>query len=232
MLNESACAFKNMPVEVPIVALLSLLAACVGRSRVVEVKDNWEEAGNLYLALVATSGLGKSPCFKEFFKPLWKEEVKNKAKWEKELAAYYEELEERRQSKDRSELGPPPTKPIRTQYIIEDATTEAIGNILSENPRGLLWYCDELSSIILNLDRYSNSKGGTKARLLSTYDGSPWKTSRRDNDKDQVIPSAVLSIAGTVQPKILKELFSQNDALSGFLPRFIFILTRGPARPY
>ena len=91
---------------------------------------------------------------------------------------------------------------------------------------GLLWYSDELSSILLNLDRYTGGKGGTKARLLSTYDRSPWKTSRRDHDKDQIIASAALSIVGTVQPKILKELFGQTDALSGFLPRFIFILAK------
>lgn len=231
LLKEAAVAFKHLPIEVPIVALLTMLAACVGQSRVLVVKDNWEEAANLYIALVANSGLGKSPCFKEFLKPLWKEEVRGKESWDAAMAGYNALLEERRQSKDRNSLPELPSKPVRVQHIIEDATTEAVGGIMAENPRGLLWYCDELSSIILNLDRYSNSKGGTKARLLSTYDRSPWKTSRRDHDKDQVIPSAALSLAGTVQPKILAELFGQNDALSGFLPRFIFILAKRDRPP-
>ena len=226
MLKEAATAFKQLPLEVPLVALLALVSACLGQSRVLLVKENWEEAGNLYLALVATSGLGKSPCFKEFLKPLWQEEIHNKERWDVEIASFNAILAEKPRKKDSLELAPPPTKPLRTQYIIEDATTEAIGSILGENPRGLLWYSDELSSIILNFDRYSSSKGGTKARLLSTYDRSPWKTSRRDHEKEQVIPSASLSIVGTVQPKILKELFSQTDALSGFLPRFIFILAK------
>ncbi len=147
------------------------------------------------------------------------------------MAGYTAIVEERRQRKDRDNLPELPSKPIRVQHIIEDATTEAIGGILADNPRGLLWYCDELSSIILNLDRYSNSKGGTKARLLSTYDRSPWKTSRRDQDKDQVIPSAALSLAGTVQPKVLAELFGQSDASSGFLPRFIFVLAKRDKPP-
>lgn len=109
---------------------------------------------------------------------------------------------------------------------MEDVTLEAIGAILAQNPRGMLWYSDELSSIILNLDRYSNAKGGTKAKLLSLYDGALWKTSRRDNEKDQVIASATLAIVGTVQPRILMEIFNQSDATSGFLPRFIFILAK------
>lgn len=226
LLKEAAVAFKQLPLEVPIVAFLCMLTACLGQSRVLQVKDNWEEAGNLYVALVAVSGLGKSPCFKAFLDAVWKEEVKNKERWDEEMASYNAIMEERRQRKDRQNLPDPPPKPVRTQYIIEDATTEAIGAILAENLMGLLWYSDELASIFLNLDRYSSSKGGTKARLLSTYDRSPWKTSRRDHEKDQVIASAVLSIVGTVQPKILKELFSQTDALSGFLPRFIFILAK------
>lgn len=100
---------------------------------------------------------------------------------------------------------------------------EALGEVLAENPRGVLWNSDELSSIMLNFDRYSNNKGGTEARLLSAYDGAPWKITRRDRDKDQVIPSATLSIVGTVQPKVIGKLFNAADAASGFLPRFIFI---------
>lgn len=229
MLKEAAVAFKQLPIEVPIVALLGLLTACLGQSRLLQVKDNWEEAGNLYLAMVAVSGLGKSPCFKAFLQAVWKEEIKNKEQWDEAMACYNAIIEERRQRKDRQNLPDPPPKPVRTQYIIEDATTEAIGGILAENPMGLLWYSDELSSILLNLDRYTGNKGGTKARLLSTYDRAPWKTSRRDQDKDQVIAAAALSIVGTVQPKVLKELFGQTDALSGFLPRFIFILAKREA---
>lgn len=223
LLIEAAVAFKRLPVEVPMVALLALLSGCVGRTRSVVVKDGWEEYANLFMVMVANSGLGKSPCFKEFFKPIWEQEVRKKDEWDIAIARYNAEMEERRQAKDRTVLGLPPVKPVREQYIVEDITLEALGGILAENPHGLLWCCDELSSIILNFDRYSNSKGGTKARLLSIYDGSPWKTSRRDQEKDKVIESAVLSLVGTVQPKILSQLFSQSDALSGLLPRIIFI---------
>lgn len=88
MLKEAAVAFKQLPIEVPIVAMLGMLTTCLGQSRVLQVKDNWEEAGNLYLALVAISGLGKSPCFKAFLNPVWKEEVKNKEKCRPYMECY------------------------------------------------------------------------------------------------------------------------------------------------
>ncbi|MDL2226531.1 DUF3987 domain-containing protein [Deltaproteobacteria bacterium OttesenSCG-928-M10] len=223
LILDAAVAYKQLPLEVVIVAFLALLTACLGRSRVVQVKPGWEEAGNIYIVVVADSGVGKSHCFREMLKPVWKIDFESREKWLAEYSAYRDLMEQRQKDKDLALDEPAPLKPIRRQYIIEDATCEAIGGILAENPRGLLWYSDELSSIILNLDRYSNSRGGTKSRLLSTYDGAPWKTSRRDSEKDQSATSATLSIAGTAQPKILRDLFTQQDALSGFLPRFIFI---------
>ena len=62
--------------------------------------------------------------------------------------------------------------------------------------------------------------------MLSAYDSMPWKTSRRDSDKDQTSTAATLSITSTTQPEILKELFTRRDALSGFMSRFIFIQAR------
>lgn len=111
MLEQAVIAFKFLPIEVPMVAFIAFLAACVERSRVVVVKDGWEEAGNLYIGLVAGSGMGKSPCFKAFFKHIWKHEVQNKAKWDIEMDGYNLLLEERRKIKNPDELGPLPPKP-------------------------------------------------------------------------------------------------------------------------
>jgi hypothetical protein len=139
-------------------------------------------------------------------------------------------MEERKQAGVNS-IAPAPPIPTLTQYIVDDATLEAISGILAENPRGLLWCCDELATLMQNLDRYTNGKGGSKGRLLSSYDCSPWKTSRSDRDKNQSVLAAVLSIFGTIQPKSLKSVFSQRDADSGLLPRFAFILARRDKPP-
>ena len=88
-----------------------------------------------------------------------------------------------------------------------------------------------MSILMQALDRYGNGKGGSKGRLISSYDGSPWKTTRCEKDKNQNVLSAVLSILGTIQPRSLKTVFSQKDADSGLLPRFAFILARRDKPP-
>lgn len=231
LLRQAATAFKHAPVEVPLVGFLSLLSGCIGCSRTVEVKGSWQESGNLYLVLVGDSGIGKSHCFKVMLKPVWDEDLRQKQAWENDLAAYLAEMETR--AKEKSEVSGLPIKPVRKQYIVEDSTIEAIGKISSENPRGLIWMADELAGLLGNLDRYSSGKNDTavKARILSAYDAMPWKTSRRDSEKDQTSTATALSITSTTQPEILKELFSRRDALSGFMSRFIFIQARRQLPP-
>ena len=227
ILKQASVSFKHAPIEVPLVGFLSLLTICVGRSRALEVKSSWQEAGNIYIALVGDSGVGKSHCFNVMLKPVWDEDFRRKQEFESELASYQEIMDAR--SKDKSAaLTEPPSKPVRTQYIIEDATIEAIGQTMSENPRGLLWVMDELAGLVGSLDRYSSGKsdGGVKSRIISAYDSLPWKTSRSDRDKNQSSSATFLSITSTTQPEILKGLFSRRDALSGFLPRFMFIMTK------
>jgi len=202
LLKQAATAFKNAPIEVPLVGLLSLLSGCIGRSRTIEVKGSWQESGNLYIVLVGDSGIGKSHCFKAMLKPIWDEDLRRKQQWESESSRFNAEAE--KHAKDKGGDSEFLVKPVRKQYIIEDATIEAIGKISSENPRGLLWMADELAGLLGNLDRYSSGKNDTavKARILSTYDSLPWKTSRRDSDKDQTSNAATLSITSTTQPEI------------------------------
>jgi hypothetical protein len=77
-----------------------------------------------------------------------------------------------------------------------------------------------LGGLIIDLDRYVERQGGSKARMLSSYDSGPWKVSRVG--KQAFIPRACLSVFGTIQPSALKEVFSTDDFGSGFLPRFLF----------
>jgi len=230
LILESARVFGDLPLEVPLVSFLAFLSGCAGRSVILEIKSSWQVAGNLYWAIVASSGLGKSPCANAFMRPLWRLDHQAQERWKSEMAHYQAEMEERKQAGQDSS-NPPPKIPLLTQYLVDDATLEAISGVLAENPRGLLWCCDELASFMQALDRYGNGKGGSKGRLLSSYDGSPWKTTRCEKDKNHNVLSAVLSIFGTIQPKSLKSVFSQKDADSGLLPRFAFILARRDKPP-
>jgi hypothetical protein len=72
-LNAAAEAFC-VPVEVPTCAVLAMAAACIGRARGIIIKAGWVEHANLYLALVAKSGLGKSPCTRAFLGAIYRAE--------------------------------------------------------------------------------------------------------------------------------------------------------------
>lgn|GEM_PF-593461 len=230
VIEQTVKAFQT-PIEVPVTTLLSLVGACVGRSRAAVVKSGWTENPNFFLGLVARSGTAKSPPMRAFLNAIFRIEKQRYEQYQAELKKYQLEMDERKGKKS-EDLGPPPEKPTWTQIYVEDTTEEALTSALSGNEKGILWYNDELSGLLMNLSRYrSDGKdGGAKARLMSAYDSGPWKRTRKSGD-DEYISSACLSILGTLQPDILPELFSNFDAAIGFLPRFIFIRAepQGPA---
>ncbi|WP_027371135.1 DUF3987 domain-containing protein [Desulfovermiculus halophilus] len=221
-IQQAVKAF-SVPPEVPAATLLSLVGALIGRSRAVVVKSGWTEHPNLYIVIVAPSGMGKSPCVRTFMKSIFREEKRRFDEFQQALAQYQEEMNVRRRMKQ-NELGPPPEKPTWKQIYVEDATEEALTDALSANAKGILWYVDEISGLIMNLGRYRNDgkSDGPKARLMSAYDSGPWKRTRKSGD-NAFISHACLSILGTLQPALLPNLFADIDAASGFLPRFIFV---------
>ena len=186
MLRQASVSFKHAPIEVPLVGFLSLLTICGGRSRALEVKTSWQEAGNIYIALVGDSGVGKSHCFNVMLKPVWDEDFRRKQEWEAAMADYQEIMDAR--SKDKSgSLTEPPSKPVRVQHLIEEATIEAISQTMSEYPRGLLLVVEALAGLIGHVDRSpsGNSDSGVKSRPISAYGSLPWHTVGTTRDKNQ-----------------------------------------------
>ncbi len=93
LLREASETY-NVPLAVPVATLLALLSALVGCKRTITPKASWKEAGNLWIAIVAPSGLGKSPLARWFFSPLVKEDHKLFLDWRREMEAYKQNLRE------------------------------------------------------------------------------------------------------------------------------------------
>ncbi len=221
ILSEVSVAYA-VPMAVPGCAFLSLAGACIGRTRQVQIKPGWAECSNLWIVLVGDSGTGKSPATREIQNPILDIESEWHATFQDETKAYQFELEQRKATpkKDRDLLGPPPDPPVWKQLVIDDSTTEALSDALSGNPRGISWNRDELAGLILDMDKYTKG-GGTKQRLMSAYDSGAWKTNRVT--KQCFIRHACVSIFGTIQPGAMPAIFSDMDAATGFLPRFMFV---------
>lgn len=228
--NEAANAFCVNPV-VPFAAFLVLASGCIGYTRRIKAKHSWKASANIYMALIGRSGTGKSPCTNKILSPLFKEERRRAEQYRMEMDAFERDCElwKSLKPKDRREMEQP-IEPEWSQLTIDDATLEAVAVAMlpkkaSQTPhRGLLWIRDELSGLLLDMDRYATtSKGATKARLLTAYDVGPWKVNRATKKRPEYIAHACISIFGTIQPGILDQAFDKTDALSGLLPRFIFI---------
>lgn len=222
---EEVAGAHGVPVEIPACVLLITAGGCIGRVRGLRIKGHWVEHANMWLAIVGMSGLGKSPATRTIQSPLVAIERDMWGAYREESEVYERLMDEyhRANRKERGDIPPKPIPPVWHQVTVDDTTTEALAVALNNNPRGILWNRDELSGLILDLDKYSGKEGGTKARLMSSYDSGPWKMNRRDKGKQLFIPHACLSIYGTIQPRALPAIFSQRDADTGFLPRFLFV---------
>ena len=248
-LMEEATAAFCVPMQIVVTCFLAFLACLVGRSRLISIKAGWEEACNLWLAVVALSGMGKSPVMAAFFSVITRLEYDAKKTFDNAYAAYETELvlyqvQRNLQAKDKAkgkEIDAialvKPVEPKQRQATVDDVTIEALGDIHQVNPKGVGLLKDELSGLFFDMDRYTpNSGGGTKARLLSAHSLGSWKTNRSSNpSRNNFIPKACVSIFGGIQPGMMSKVFEAGaggiDEESGLLPRFIFIRAAadGPA---
>lgn len=92
----------------------------------------------------------------------------------------------------------------RRRYIVQDCTTERLGEILSDNPRGLMLYRDELKGWLRSLDKAGRE--GDRALYLETWNGTGSFVYDRVERGEIPIPAACVSIFGTIQPGPLRAL--------------------------
>jgi hypothetical protein len=210
--------------------LLASLAAAVGGSRSLRVKPTWIVPSILWAATVGESGSAKSPAFKAatwFARDRQRLAVR---KFEQATAEYlaavkkYECDCEAREKSD-NPTGPepePPVAPVFERVVVSDTTTEALAVVLRENSRGVLLLRDELAGWIGGLDRYAKSKGGDEPAFLSMYDGDSISVDRRTGTPRYLfVPSAIVSICGTIQPGVLARTMGPERRDSGMLARFL-----------
>lgn len=225
VLAQIASAYAS-PIEIPAVTLLTVAGACIGGTRAIRIKRSWVEHPNLFMAIIGRSGIGKSPPIKKILSPIFRQEKAWYDEYRDAKDKYLDELKNTKKGE------PQPIPPQWMQLIVDDTTIEALTDALCCSDRGILWNRDELSGLILDLDKYSGKEGGTKARLMSSYDCGPWKINRIGKDRCGFIPHAILSIFGTIQPKAMATIFSDRDISTGFLPRFIFVRAEREAPPF
>jgi hypothetical protein len=123
--------------------------------------------------------------------------------------------------------------PTVKRYMTSDSTIEMLGELLRDNPNGLLNDRDELSGWLSTLDRGGHE--GDRAFFLEAWDG------RKHFDVDRIgrgsihVPALCLSIFGGIQPgplmNYVRDALSESEKADGLLQRFQVLVWPDP-RPY
>lgn len=225
------------PLDYVAVAALIASASLIGAGCRVRPKknDSWSVVPNLWGGIVGRPSTLKSPSLKEVLKPMKALEEEAYATFEKESQAHEIELESHKVQKEaiRKRMGKAadlrndldirlaveelkmlkePPSPIWKRYCTNDTTIEKMHELLSQNPRGLLLYRDELMGLLTTWDKVGHE--ADRSFYLEAWNGDDSKTTDRIGRGTTHTKNLCISILGSTQPDKLLSYFQQS--LSGF----------------
>jgi putative DNA primase/helicase len=215
------------PLEYPAIGALVALSSIVGRQIGIRprLRDNWTVVPNLWGAVVGRPGLMKTPALNESVAPINSLEASAREEWQRikqdheaqEILRGAEEkvtkkaVEKAVRDGDRqtaqdlafAQVHEDSDEPKRRRYITSDSTVEALGELLSSNPKGILVYRDELTGWLKDLER--EGRESARAFYLEAWNGSGGFTYDRIGRGTIDIEAACVSILGGIQPGKLSE---------------------------
>ena len=173
----------------------------------------------LWGGLMAGAGGGKSPIIKAVMR--WARRINDQLVHDSntERAEFIRKTAHLK-PKEFSEV----PQPAWRQLIASDATVEALGHLMKDNPRGMFLVFDEMTEFIGRMDAYSGSSGSGKDRgvHLHAYDGGPQVTNR-SGKSPTVIDNFSEGVLTGVQPEKLASMFRKSaDGSDGLYQRFLF----------
>jgi hypothetical protein len=212
------------PLDFVGVPAMVALGSVLGRKLAIrpQQRTDWAEMPNLWGLIVGRPGMLKSPAMQQALAPLRRLTLDANERYNKEHAEW-------RQAKQLSELRAEAGKkqarnalannvaadvsallydssepePTCKRYTVTNATPEALGELLRQNPQGLLLERDEIMGFLRDLDR--EDRADHRAFILETWAGNGAFTfDRIGRGFNLHIPAMCLSIIGTTQPGRLR----------------------------
>jgi hypothetical protein len=111
--------------------------------------------------------------------------------------------------------------PVPQQHITTDSTVEALADVLTWNPRGVLLYRDEATGWVASLNQYKGGKGADKQFWLSTWSCQDYTINRKGKEPLR-ISRPYVSVIGNIPPDMLGELADRRGRADGFIDRILF----------
>lgn len=204
-------------------AVLPFLATVAGLLKLGTEVEGSAVAGyrvpiNLFACLVGRSGAKKSPIGRLLVEAPTHELRTDLARSNQREREAWEEV-----CKALKKSDPRPPEPRPKRLMVSDFTGEALAAQLQTQEAaglGLLVNRDELSGLFGSLNAYRGGRGADEQQLLELFDGSGLSSLRIVGDRHY--SRSQLSIWGSTQPDVLRQLVANGDA-SGLWARFLFV---------
>lgn len=213
---------QQSPADFSAVCTLCGLAAVIGgRIRIApKQKDNWRVVPNLWGGIIGRPSAMKSPAMQAALEPVYKLQSAMREGWEADMRAA--RLEESLTALDAKDARKRAEKALKSgdrdaarsilesaepkdageepcpRLIVNDATVEKLGELLNENPRGLLLVRDELPGFLAKME--SEECASDRAFYLEAFNGDGRFTYDRIGRGTVHIDNCTLSLIGGIQP--------------------------------
>lgn len=208
---------SGFPIEFYISSLLAVVSTCIGNKYLVRAKRGFKQAGILYIATVAKSGIGKSPPMQTMFAPLFKIEKDFRANYTVDKAKWAQDKSNAEASKQYFDEPMPKQK----ELVIGDATVEDVQQTLATNPTGCCVFMDELTGWVGSFDKY---RAGSDVSFWLEGWNNPEMLKVGRVGKDRLyIYRPFTTVHGGLQPGVLNQMADGAKTVNGFLARFLFM---------
>jgi hypothetical protein len=189
----------NCPPDFAGIPILTLSGGAIGNSRHVRITESHTQPPLLFSGIVSPPGTAKSPPLKLLREPFDAIQDAWINRYRLDCANWHDDDEGRR--------GPRPTL---TRCIVCNITTERLGHLLTENPRGFVMVQDELMSLVNGLNQYKQGRGNDRQFFLAAWSQESINIDRQgDRDRDGIplfVRNPFLAIHGNLQDDILCKL--------------------------
>jgi hypothetical protein len=234
----------QVPEALPSCCALAMVSASLGKGVVIRSGEDRVTRGNLFFAVGARSGVGKTATYNRVTTPIKDFEDRLERDWrqkEKLLAAKRAVLNGkiRRLTSEASKADDPLAEsasteqlallmnelqemPERPRLFSEDITSQKLENLLSANNEVLLSASSEAGSILNNLfGRFTGNKRTDENIYVKAYSGDCCRVDRIGRDL-VTLESPCLTVLWLMQPEKLAALFGERAfSEGGLLPRIM-----------
>lgn len=212
----------GVPAEFFILYTLCAMSAVL-KKKVMLRTPHYDNYSQLWGAVVAPSGIGKSAPLKIAFTPVYKIERYYYDMYQDFVLPEWEEACEAAKKAKK----PLPKKPDCIQILTVDSSAEALQKAIAVNA-GITLCRDELAGFFNDFGRYHQS--GEVENLIGIFNNSFSKIDRK-TDGITMDEDPFMSIIGSIQPSVLHNSLKTKSLIdNGFAQRFLYVFPDKVAR--